>query len=145
MGLKAKKQAPDICKIWWTEDDLPTCRDCQVILKSSNGVHTNRALQFTYHTERRQAASALRYRSSKKLCSSVFYITRREMSLLTAWPVKIYLYPAVEETLFHLNKTIYINTTIYISTKNWIAQNFRMIYHMYHWNIISDAFMCKHH
>lgn len=35
------------------------------------------------------------------------------MSLLTAWPVKIYLYPAVEETLFYLNKTIYINTTIY--------------------------------
>lgn len=87
--------------------------DCPMILKSSNGVHTNRALQFTYHTERRQAASALRYRSSRKLCSSVFYITRREMSLLTAWPVKIYLYPAVEEILFYLSTTMYINTTIY--------------------------------
>lgn len=35
--------------------------------------HTNITLQFTHHTERRQAASALRYRSSRKLCSSVSY------------------------------------------------------------------------
>lgn len=72
--LQTKKHAPDIFNIW--EMQLKGLQDYLKPQSTSNEI-----LLLTYHTEHRQAASALRYRSNRKLCSSVFYMTNREMSM----------------------------------------------------------------